>query len=172
MSELTNVAVSRGYLVCPDLCPACLSGGPFKLHSVTSDSKFGGYFFFFITWKSLTVQFKFCNACARKERWLGRGLAALSFLGLLVGVVISIWFDIDKQVTGFLCVALCAPAIILPAYMVSPVRISRHDDHLVEFSFKSFVYGQAFKTLNNGHILGDRSDLTNPTDRPDLLDQE
>ena len=160
MLKLTNVAVSRGHLVCPDLCPACLSGGPFKLYSVTSDSKFGGYFVFFTTWKSLAVQFKFCNACARKERWLGRGLAALIFLGLLVGVAISIRFDLDKHVAGFLGAALCAPAIILPAYMVRPVRISRYDDHLIEFSFKSPVYAQAFKTLNNGHVLGDCSDLT------------
>jgi hypothetical protein len=148
MSHPTNVTVTKGHFRFPDLCALCLSDHPSAIKPVTSDyGKFSGYFGFFITRKHLVMQIPFCIACAGKEHRIQKYASALTILGMLVGVGVSIHFDLGN-LAWLLGVVFCAPGIFLSELVGKPVRIGRYDDNAVEFSFKSPAYAERFRTLN------------------------
>ena len=148
MAALTNVVVTRGHFKFPNLCAVCLSDAPPTAQPVTSDhGKFSGYFGFFITRKHLVMKVPVCTACAKKEHRIQKYASALTLLGMLVGVGVSIHFDLN-WVFG---VVFCVPGIVLSEIIGKSVRVGRYDDSVVEFRFKSSAYAERFRILNQSY---------------------
>jgi hypothetical protein len=145
-----HVAVPKGVIEFPQLCPSCLRPECDVLVFISShEQKFAGYRVLYTKWRYLQIAVPHCRRCSTRQRRLQRVGQGLAVIGLVLGLVMGIRYNLGWWMTGVLGAALVLPGIAVDTYPFRSVRLAAYDDNWMEFHFKSLEYAKEFHRLNS-----------------------
>jgi hypothetical protein len=146
-----EITIPNRALTFPAMCPTCLKSNPDSSVSIRSEKEdFAGYRVAYTKHRYLRVTVPHCGGCAR-HFLLWQRISRISIvLGLFLGVLILLKFDLPGWMGWVLVVPLAGPGIWASMYLNRSIRLVYFDEQWLRFRLRSMEYAKQFQALNCG----------------------